>query len=67
MKQQTWGILSGRGGAGNYRATSGESEDKAVVDKELERKVREVVDKGLKMPDKVHQAPEKVQKDDPGA
>ncbi|KAM0562141.1 hypothetical protein ACHAPJ_002585 [Fusarium lateritium] len=51
------GGLGGRGGAGNYRF---EEDDKTREDgertrgEELEKKVRDEVEKGLKMPERVH-------------
>ena len=61
------GGLGGRGGAGNYEARQEleeqrekeqEGESQGLV-KDLEEKVKETVDKGLKMPDKVHHSPSK--------
>lgn len=57
--------LSGRGGAGNWNATAtapaGGAQDgeKKGLGEELERKVLEAVDQGLKMPEKAHHAFEK--------
>lgn len=53
--------LSGRGGAGNWKASSAvpADEEKAGLGEELERKVLEAVDQGLKMPEKAHHAVEK--------
>jgi len=56
------GALGGRGGAGNWK---GNQQAPATVEREhklgeeMERKVKEVVDQGLKMPEKVHHALEK--------
>ncbi|KYK60164.1 hypothetical protein DCS_01299 [Drechmeria coniospora] len=51
--------MGGRGGSGNWTTSSTSAEDAvgtAVEDavEALEKKVKEVVDKGLKMPDQVH-------------
>ncbi|KAH6998755.1 hypothetical protein BGZ61DRAFT_26067 [Ilyonectria robusta] len=56
---QAHGGQSGRGGAGNWK-TDEDEERKKLADEEsalgvqLEKQVKEAVDKGLKMPDKVH-------------
>ncbi|KAH7328571.1 hypothetical protein B0I35DRAFT_403912 [Stachybotrys elegans] len=56
----------GRGGAGNWLGGSGEEADKRQAEEEeglrraeLERLAAEEVDKGLRMPDKVHHGEEK--------
>ncbi|GJN77292.1 hypothetical protein PLIIFM63780_000782 [Purpureocillium lilacinum] len=59
--------MGGRGGAGNWNleqtasADGGEEEEGGEGSKvqELERKVKEAVDKGLRMPDKVHHGRDK--------
>ena len=56
--------LSGRGGAGNWRTDSAardakQAEEERGKSAEMERKAREVVDQGLKMPDRVHHAVDK--------
>ncbi|KFH48939.1 hypothetical protein ACRE_001260 [Hapsidospora chrysogenum ATCC 11550] len=56
--------LSGRGGAGNWKTDAAALEAKRSAEErgkgeELERKVREVVEQGLRLPDKVHHALEK--------
>ena len=54
------GGYSGRGGAGNWKT---QKEDDAsehdAKGKDIEHKVKEVVEQGLKMPEKVHHALEK--------
>lgn len=55
--------LSGRGGAGNWNAAApagaAQDEEKKGLGEELERKVLEAVDQGLKIPEKAHHAFEK--------
>ncbi|UNI14098.1 hypothetical protein JDV02_000769 [Purpureocillium takamizusanense] len=58
--------MGGRGGAGNWNTESGqedrereEEEGEGGKVQELERKVKEAVDKGLRMPDKVHHGRDK--------
>jgi len=60
--------LSGRGGAGNWKTDAAALEAKRDAEErgkgeELERKVKEVVDQGLRLPDKVHQKLEKTNKE----
>lgn len=57
-QQHPRGGLAGRGGAGNWKPEdeSGLDEEKKSWGEELERKAREMVDKGLKMPEKIHQS-----------
>ena len=60
--------LSGRGGAGNWKTDAAALEAQRSAEErgkgeELERKVREVVDQGLRLPDQVHHALEKTNKE----
>ncbi|KAF4470927.1 hypothetical protein FALBO_2169 [Fusarium albosuccineum] len=52
------GALGGRGGAGNWKGEEREVEDRSKGE-ELEKKIKEAVDKGLKMPERVHYGHEK--------
>ncbi|KAF5027240.1 hypothetical protein F66182_656 [Fusarium sp. NRRL 66182] len=50
----TRGGLGGRGGAGNWRADEDGKESEKSRGEELAKKVRDEVEKGLKMPERVH-------------
>lgn len=54
--QNVRGGLGGRGGAGNWHEESEAAHkgEGGAKEEDLERKVKDVVDKGLKLPDKVH-------------
>ena len=60
---QVRGGLGGRGGAGNWQV-DGEEERKRATEEhrlrgeKLEQSIKDVVDKGLKMPEKVHHHPQ---------
>lgn len=65
-KHQQRGGMGGRGGAGNWaekQANGAEGGDRRDAEEsktaELEKKVTETVEKGLKLPDKVHHGREK--------
>lgn len=62
LKKHPHNAMGGRGGAGNWagdeRERRDEEEGKSRAE-ELERKVKEAVDKGLKMPERVHHGREK--------
>lgn len=67
--QSRGGIGGGRGGAGNYKWDD-EEEKKKVIEgqsqgkgEEIELKIKNAVDKGLKMPDKVHHGQHKNEDD----
>ncbi|KAM5351325.1 hypothetical protein ACJ41O_004048 [Fusarium nematophilum] len=67
----TRGGLAGRGGAGNWQADEGEEHEAAKRDEDdkakgqhLEKKVKEAVEKGLKMPEKVHHGQDKKKHED---
>lgn len=63
--QHTRGGLAGRGGAGNWKTDEEEREQQQdhhhhkSKGEELEKKVKEAVEKGLKMPDRVHHSADK--------
>lgn len=48
------GGLGGRGGAGNWHNETQAAGDEEGKGEQIERKVKETIDKGLKLPDKVH-------------
>jgi hypothetical protein len=60
--------LGGRGGAGNWQDSSAAEEQRRRDDEErrraeeLERLAREEVDRGLRMPEKVHHGVETIKK-----
>jgi hypothetical protein len=64
------GGLGGRGGAGNWKHAISFEEEERMREEErsrgeaLERKVRETVEKGLKMPEKVHHGHGHIKRDD---
>ncbi|KAF4983223.1 hypothetical protein FZEAL_1326 [Fusarium zealandicum] len=58
--QHQRGGLAGRGGAGNWKADEEQArEDERTRGEEMERKAKEAVEKGLKMPEKVHHGQER--------
>lgn len=60
---QARGGLAGRGGAGNFQSAGDkdrQEDGKTGKVEEVERRVREVVDKGLRIPEKVHQGNQKM-------
>lgn len=66
LKQQRHGGgMGGRGGAGNWASTAegegaaGDADGAGTKAEELERKAKEAVDKGLRMPEKVHHGRDK--------
>ncbi|PHH63599.1 hypothetical protein CDD81_5691 [Ophiocordyceps australis] len=55
--------MAGRGGAGNWKTGDDEAAGEARhVRDELDRQVREVVDRGLRVPEQVHHGRDKSQK-----
>ncbi|CAF3468327.1 unnamed protein product [Fusarium graminearum] len=72
MKNQAvrGGGLGGRGGAGNWKHAISFEEEERMREEEksrgeaLEKKVRETVEKGLKMPEKVHHGPQHVKRNE---
>ena len=59
LKRQSRGVTAGRGGAGNWNWEDEETkkaaeEEKKLKGEELEQKAKDVVDQGLKLPEKVH-------------
>ncbi|RSL61312.1 hypothetical protein CEP54_006276 [Fusarium duplospermum] len=62
--QHIRGGLAGRGGAGNWKTEEEEREHhQKSKGEELEKKIKEAVEKGLKMPDRVHHSADKYDDD----
>lgn len=62
LKRHPHRAMGGRGGAGNWAGEDlarRHDEEQRSTAEELERKIKEEVEKGLKVPDKVHHGREK--------
>ncbi|KAH7188393.1 uncharacterized protein B0J16DRAFT_93216 [Fusarium flagelliforme] len=70
LRKNPGGGLGGRGGAGNWKHAISFEEEERMREEErsrgeaLERKVKETVDKGLRMPEKVHHGPAHIKRND---
>ncbi|PHH80199.1 hypothetical protein CDD82_1912 [Ophiocordyceps australis] len=56
------GAMGGRGGAGNWKSGDDQPGQVRDVRDELDRQAREVVDRGLRVPEQVHHGRDKSQK-----